>query len=401
MKSLFIHNLSQAMTMADGLSPIENAAILIEDKIIKAIGPSIEIKPLVPADARIIDAGGRCALPGLIDPHTHLVYAGNRAQEFAQRLAGADYLEILKAGGGILSTVQATRAASDEELYLLARERLLEMLSWGVTTVESKSGYGLATEHELRLLRVGKRLSDEGFQIIPTFMGAHAVPPEFKEKRGAYVDLVVNEMLPAARELAVFCDVFMDEGAFTGEETERIFGKALELGYKLKIHADELAPTGGAELAGAWKAVSADHLLHPSDEGLEAMARAGTIAVMLPATSFSLRKPYAPVQRFRSHGLKIAVATDHNPGTSPTLSLPLAAAIGVLAGGLTIDEALLGMTANAAGALGLDDRGVLAPGKRADVPILDAGDPAQMFYQIGKKLAWKVFVGGREMYSAE
>jgi len=401
MKSLFIHNLSQAMTMADGLSPIENAAILIEDKIIKAIGPSIEIKPLVPADARIIDAGGRCALPGLIDPHTHLVYAGNRAQEFAQRLAGADYLEILKAGGGILSTVQATRAASDEELYLLARERLLEMLSWGVTTVESKSGYGLATEHELRLLRVGKRLSDEGFQIIPTFMGAHAVPPEFKEKRGAYVDLVVNEMLPAARELAVFCDVFMDEGAFTGEETERIFGKALELGYKLKIHADELAPTGGAELAGAWKAVSADHLLHPSDEGLEAMARAGTIAVMLPATSFSLRKPYAPVQRFRSHGLKIAVATDHNPGTSPTLSLPLAAAIGVLAGGLTIDEALLGMTANAAGALGLDDRGVLAPGKRADVLILDAGDPAQMFYQIGKKLAWKVFVGGREMYSAE
>jgi len=401
MKSLFIHNLSQAMTMADGLSPIENAAILIEDKIIKAIGPSIEIKPLVPADARIIDAGGRCALPGLIDPHTHLVYAGNRAQEFAQRLAGADYLEILKAGGGILSTVQATRAASDEELYLLARERLLEMLSWGVTTVESKSGYGLATEHELRLLRVGKRLSDEGFQIIPTFMGAHALPHEFKDNREAYVDLIINEMLPAARELAVFCDVFMDEGAFTGEETERIFGKALELGYKLKIHADELAPTGGAELAGAWKAVSADHLLHPSDEGLEAMARAGTIAVMLPATSFSLRKPYAPVQRFRSHGLKIAVATDHNPGTSPTLSLPLAAAIGVLAGGLTIDEALLGMTANAARALGLDDRGVLAPGKRADVLILDAGDPAQMFYQIGKKLAWKVFVGGREMYSAE
>ena len=401
MKSLYIHNLSQAMTMADGLSPIENAAILIEDKIIKAIGPSIEIKPLVPADARIIDAGGRCALPGLIDPHTHLVYAGNRAQEFAQRLAGADYLEILKAGGGILSTVQATRAASDEELYLLARERLLEMLSWGVTTVESKSGYGLATEHELRLLRVGKRLSDEGFQIIPTFMGAHALPHEFKDNREAYVDLIINEMLPAARELAVFCDVFMDEGAFTGEETERIFGKALELGYKLKIHADELAPTGGAELAGAWKAVSADHLLHPSDEGLEAMARAGTIAVMLPATSFSLRKPYAPVQRFRSHGLKIAVATDHNPGTSPTLSLPLAAAIGVLAGGLTIDEALLGMTANAAGALGLDDRGVLAPGKRADVLILDAGDPAQMFYQIGKKLAWKVFVGGREMYSAE
>lgn len=387
--------------MADGLSPIRNAALLIEGELIKAVGHEDEMGPLVPRGADIIDAGGRCALPGLIDPHTHLVYAGNRAQEFVQRLAGADYLEILRSGGGILSTVRATRAASDEELYLLARERLLEMLSWGVTTVESKSGYGLATEHELRLLRVAKRLSDEGWQVVPTFMGAHALPPEFKENRGAYVDLVVNEMLPAARELSVFCDVFMDQGAFSRQETERIFAKALELSYKLKIHADELAPTGGAEVAGAWKAVSADHLLHPSEEGLSAMADAGVVAVMLPATSFTLRKPYAPVQKFRTHGLKIAIATDHNPGTSPTLSLPLAATIGVLAGGLTVEEALLGMTLNAARSLGLKDRGVLAPGKRADLLILDADDPAQMFYQLGRKLTRWVFIRGNQVYSAE
>lgn len=387
--------------MADGLSPIRNAALLIEGELIKAVGHEDEMGPLVPRGADIIDAGGRCALPGLIDPHTHLVYAGNRAQEFVQRLAGADYLEILRSGGGILSTVRATRAASDEELYLLARERLLEMLSWGVTTVESKSGYGLATEHELRLLRVAKRLSDEGWQVVPTFMGAHALPPEFKENRGAYVDLVVNEMLPAARELSVFCDVFMDQGAFSRQETERIFAKALELSYKLKIHADELAPTGGAEVAGAWKAVSADHLLHPSEEGLSAMADAGVVAIMLPATSFTLRKPYAPVQKFRTHGLKIAIATDHNPGTSPTLSLPLAATIGVLAGGLTVEEALLGMTLNAARSLGLKDRGVLAPGKRADLLILDADDPAQMFYQLGRKLTRWVFIRGNQVYSAE
>ncbi len=401
MKPLFIHNLSQVITMADGLSPIPDAAILIEGEIIKAIGPQDEIRPLVQLDSQLIDAGGRCAMPGLIDPHTHLVYAGNRAQEFAQRLAGADYLEILKAGGGILSSVQATRSASEEELYLLARARLMEMLSWGVTTTEAKSGYGLATEHELKLLRVAKMLSDEGWQIVPTFMGAHALPPEFKDKREAYVDLIINEMLPAARELAVFCDVFMDEGAFTAEETDRIFARASELGYRLKIHADELAPTGGAEMAGKWGAVSADHLLHPSDEGLSAMASAGTVAVMLPATSFTLRKPYAPIERFRVHGLVVAIATDHNPGTSPTLSLVLAATIGVLAGGLTIEEALTGMTANAARALGIDDRGVLAPGKRADVLILDADDPAQMFYQIGKRLTWRVFVGGKELYSSE
>ncbi|MGC8893932.1 MAG: imidazolonepropionase [candidate division WOR-3 bacterium] len=397
MKSIFVHNLSQAFTMAKGLSPVKEAAILIEGELIKAIGPEDEIRPLVPPDAELIDAGGRCALPGLIDSHTHLVYAGNRAGEFAQRLGGADYLAILKAGGGILSTVKATRAASDEELYLLARERAAEMLSWGVTTIESKSGYGLATEHEMRLLQVAKRLSHEGFQVVPTFMGAHAIPPEFGENRKAYVDLVVEEMLPAARELAVFCDVFMDQGAFTPDETERIFGKAIELGYKLKIHADELAHTGGAEMAGKWGAVSADHLLHPSDEGLEAMAKSETVAVMLPATSFSLRKPYAPVERFRAAGLRVAIATDHNPGTSPTLSLPLAATIGILAGGLTIEEALLGMTANAARSLGLDDRGVLAPGKRADILVLDVDEPAQIFYQIGRKLSWKVFVGGNEM----
>ena len=401
MRSIFIRNFSKALTMADGLSSIPNAALLIEGDLIRAIGHEDELKPLVPPDAEVIDAGGRCALPGLIDSHTHLVYAGNRASEFAQRLAGADYLEILRSGGGILSTVRATRAASDEELYLLASERLSEMLSWGVTTVEAKSGYGLATEHELRSLRVAKRLSDEDWQIVPTFMGAHAVPPEFSENRKAYVDLLVEEMLPSAREFAVFCDVFMDQGAFTREETERIFARALELGYKLKIHADELAPTGGAEMAGRWGAVSADHLLHPSDGGLSSMAEAGTVAVVLPATSFSLRKPYAPVDRFRAAGLRIAVATDHNPGTSPTLSLPLAATIGVLAGGLSIDEALLGMTANAAGALGLEDRGVLAPGKRADLLILDADDPVQMFYQPGRKLTWKVFVGGRELYSSE
>ncbi|MEO0181582.1 MAG: imidazolonepropionase [candidate division WOR-3 bacterium] len=401
MRSIFIRNLSQALTMTRGLSPVKNAAILVDHEIIKAVGPEDEIRHLVPQGAEVIDAGGRCAMPGLVDPHTHLVYAGNRALEFAQRLSGADYLEILRAGGGILSTVRATRAASDEELYLVAEERLCEMLSWGVTTVEIKSGYGLSVEHELRSLRVAKRLSEEGFQIVPTFLGAHAVPPEFKDNRKAYVDLVVNEMLPAAKEFAAFCDVFMDEGAFSRDETERIFGMASDLGYKLKIHADELAPTGGAEMAGKWRAVSADHLLHPSDEGLRAMAEAGTVAVMLPATSFTLRKPYAPVQRFREHGLRIALATDHNPGTSPTLSLILAATIGVLAGGLTIEEALLGITVNAALALGLEDRGTLAPGKRADLLILDADDPVHMFYHLGRKLTYRVFVGGKEVYSAK
>ena len=398
LKTLYIHNISAAYTMVSGSEVIPRAAVLVKGENIAEIGPEQEVQKHVPSETQSIDAGGRCVLPGLIDPHTHLIYAGERSKEFALRLKGADYLEILKAGGGILSTVEATRKASLQELVDHGRARLERMLSWGVTTVEVKSGYGLNTETEIKILEAAQSLRQEGWQLISTFLGAHAIPPEFKDNRGSYIDLLINEMMPKARPLAEFCDVFMDKGVFTQKETERIFEAAQKLGYKLKIHADELASTGGAEMAGKWGAVSADHLLHPSDNGLKLMALAGTVAVMLPGTSFALRKTYAPVKKFARHGLKIAVATDHNPGTSPILSLPMAATIGVLSGGLSIDQALAGMTVNAAAAIGLNDRGRLARGLKADILIIDGPDPTHMFYRIGENLTWKVIRSGQVVW---
>lgn len=351
-----------------------------------------------PATSRL-DAAGGVLVPGFVDAHTHAVFAGWRADEFGRRLAGATYAEIAAGGGGIVSTMAATRAASEDELADLLLRRLDHALLHGVTTMEIKSGYGLDLESELRQLRAVRRAaSSHPVRLVPTFLGAHAVPPEMRARREEYVRRVAEEILPlvAAEGLARACDVFCDQGAFTIDEGRRILQAARALGLLTKVHADELTSCGGAELAAEMGAVSAEHLLHASDRGLELMARAGTVAVLLPATAFLLREPPALAERFRRAGCPVAVGTDFNPGSSPCESLTLAAAIGCVANGLSADEALLAITLNAAASAGLaSETGSLEPGKAADVVVLDAPTHEHLPYRFGTNLVRHVVRAGR------
>lgn len=380
---------------------VEDGYVAVRDGRIVAVGGSGDLPAsLAGPDTREIDAGGRAVFPGFVDPHTHLVYAGSRAGEFGQRLRGASYLEILAAGRGILSTVAATRAASEEDLAAAARRRLSRMLRNGTTTVEVKSGYGLSPEAELKQLRVVRRLQGSVPQgLVPTFLGAHAVPAEFKGNSSGYVDLVAGEMLPsvAAEGLAAFVDVFCEEGVFDLAESRRILTRARELGLGLKLHADELAPFGGAELAAELGAVSADHLLHASEAGLRALAQASTVAVLLPGTAFFLRGGrYAPARRMVDLRLPVALATDHNPGTCTLESMALVMGLACLEMGLTPAEALTAATINAAHALGRQEEvGSLEAGKRADLLLLDGEGPADVVYRFGTNLVTTVVAGGR------
>jgi imidazolonepropionase len=377
---------------------IEDGAIAIEGEAIVFAGPAAHAPPA----ERTIDLGGRLVTPGLIDPHTHLVYGGNRAREWEQRLLGADYAAIARAGGGILSTVRATRAAGYERLLQAAHARLALLCAAGVTTVEIKSGYGLDLETEVRLLRIARELG----RLLPvdvrtTFLGAHTVPPEFLADPDAYVETICAQMLPAvaAEGLADAVDAFCETIAFSVAQTERVFARAADLGLPVKLHADQLSDGGGAALAARCGALSADHLEFTGPAGVAALARAGTVAVILPGAFYFLRERRPPpLAALRAAGVPIALATDCNPGTSPLTSPLLAMNFACTLLGLSPEEALRGMTSVAAQALGLGDQcGRLAPGLLADLAIWDVEHPAELAYGLGGNPCHAVYKRGRRV----
>ena len=404
------------LTAADAGGPDAPSAPVVaawEGRIL-AVGPRADLENVIESEgyplgrfARL-DARGGTVTPGLVDPHTHLLFAGSREDELELRQRGAGYMEILAAGGGILSTVAATRAASAETLAAHGRRWLDEMLAHGTTTIEAKSGYGLELATELRLLEVVHELGKAGpIEIVPTFLGAHAVPPEYRlrpDGTEAYVRSVIDEQLPgvAAQGRARFCDVFCEEGAFTADQSRRILLAASGFGLLPRLHADELVPSGGAELAAEIGATSADHLAAPSDRGITAMAEAAAdgrpvVATLLPATTWFLMKDHhAPARRFIERGIPVAIGTDFNPGTSPTASMPLAMTIACLSLGLTPDEALVAGTINAAHAVGLaDEIGSLEGGKAADFVIWNVPTSRQIPYWPAADLVRTVVKRGR------
>mgnify|MGYP004467248307 FL=1 len=369
---------------------LNNAWVLAEDGIITAVGQG---EPPCGAE-QIIDGAGRLATPGLADAHTHLIFGGWRQDELADKLHGVPYLDILARGGGILSTVRATRAATEAELLEKGRRALLEMQRFGVTACEAKSGYGLETETELRQLRVIRQLGQEcAMDLAPTLLGAHALPPEYQADREGYLRLLCEEMIPraAAEGLARFCDVFCEEGVFTVEEARRILLAGKAHGLLPKLHADEIHPIGGSQLAGELGAVSAEHLIVCPEEGMERMARSGVIACLLPCTSLYLGASFAPARRLVEKGVAIAIATDFNPGSCPCLNLQLAMSLGCLYYRLTPEEVLTAVTLNGAAAMGLAGRlGSVEPGKQCDLALWDAPDLNYLCYRMGSNLCTSV-----------
>jgi len=383
---LLIRRARLATMVGEGYGAQDDAALAVLDGHIAWVGRDCDLPPGAVA-AEEYSAEGRWVTPGLIDCHTHLVYAGNRAGEFEQRLNGATYADIAKAGGGIVSTVKATRAATEEELFAQAARRLRALLAEGVTTVEIKSGYGLDAENEAKMLRVARRLGREHrVDVRTTFLGAHALPPEFAGRPDAYIDAICDEMLPAiaAAGLADAVDAFCDNIGFTPAQTRRVFAAARAHGLPVKLHAEQLSDQGGAQLAAEFGALSCDHLEYVSAAGIAAMAQAATVAVLLPGAFYFLRETRVPpVDLMRRHGVAMAVGTDCNPGSSPITSLLACLNMACTLFRLTPSEALAGVTRQAARALGLADRGVLATGKRADLALWDIGHPAELAYHLG------------------
>ena len=380
---------------------ITDGAVAAADGVIVAVGPAAQVLEEVELtpDGVFFDVGGRVVLPGFIDAHTHLVHAGSRLDEFEQRLAGATYQQIAASGGGILSTMRATRAASEEDLMALGRVRLDRMLRMGTTTIEAKSGYGLRTEDEVKCLRAMHRLgAAHEVDIVTTFLGAHVVPPEFAGDADGYVGRIVEEMIPAVvdEDLAEFCDVFCDEGAFTVAQARTVLEAGADAGLGPKIHADELTDCGGALLAAEVGAVSADHLEYASDDGLRAMGEAGTLAVLLPCTALFLGLPYARARRMIELGVPVALATDFNPGTSPTHAMPMAVALACIGMRLLPGEAITAATINAAHAIGMaEEVGSLEPGKAADLVVLDVPDFREIATAFGTNPIYAVVKRGR------
>lgn len=411
--SLLIEHAAELVTVAGPPGPrrgeaqselgvVQDGAVAVgADGRIVAAGATAEVRAAVALapNARVIDATGRTVLPGLVDPHTHAVFAGDRVGEFIRRLEGADYLEILAGGGGILSTVAATRAASQADLEERGRVHLLEMLRHGTTSVEIKSGYGLTVEDELKILRAVRALGKStSLTVVGTFLGAHATPPEFRGRPDAYLDLVVQEMMPriAVEGLARFCDAFCEQGVFSVGQSRRVLEAGLASGLLPKLHAEQKSPSGGARLAAELRATSADHLEHATEGDIAALAGAGTVAVLLPGAALMLMEAAdAPSRRLIDAGVPVAIATDFNPGTSPILSMPLIIGLACLRRLLSPAEALVAATINAAYAMGLGDEvGSLEPGKQADLVILDAPSHAHMAYWFGRNLVDTVVKNG-------
>ena len=368
---------------------VEKGGIIIEDGIIRWVGPESEM-PEPEGHVRdevYMDALGRAVLPGVVDSHTHLVFGGYRPEEFGWRLKGDTYMSIMERGGGIQSTVNATRAASAEELREKAEWYLDEMSAMGVTTVEAKSGYGLDTETEERMLRVIKELAEDPerkVDVVSTFLGAHAVPKEYKGRTAEYVDLIIKEMLPRFRDMAEFCDIFTEKNVFELEDSRRLLEAAREAGYKLKMHADEIVSLGGAELAADLRAVSADHLLHVSDEGIRRMAESGTVATLLPLTAFALKEEFAPARKFIDAGCAVALATDLNPGSCFSGSIPLTIALACIYMKMSVEETLTALTLNGAAAIDRAARiGSIEAGKQGDVVILHFDTLDALPYYVG------------------
>jgi imidazolonepropionase len=373
--------------------PILGAAVKIDEGVVTFAGPEADAPEQ--GQATMIRCEGRAVVPGFVDAHTHLVFAGDRADEFARRLQGVSYSEIAASGGGIASTVNATRAASDDDLYQAAAARMRRMIASGTTTVEVKSGYGLDPDTEPRLLRVARRLGEEmPVTVKTTFLGAHAVPPEYREDRGGYIDLVIEEMLPVAAALADYCDVFVEEGAFTVEEARRIFLAAAGHGLRARVHAEQLTRSGGAALAAEIGAASADHLDRVTVEDARSLAEAGVVAVLVPGASYSLRSAQAPGPMLIENGVEVALATDCNPGTSYFESMGPVISLAVVQMGLTVDQALFAATRGGAISLGLDDHGLIAPGGVGDLVILDAGSPSHIPYRPATNLVWRTIKRG-------
>lgn len=377
---------------------IENAYIAVKNGKILAIGVGDEFGNLCGDDTKIHDAEGLLVTPGLIDSHTHLIHGGSRENEFSMKLNGVPYIEILNNGGGILSTVKATKEASEEALYKKAKKSLDRMLEFGVTTVEEKSGYGLELNTEIKQLEVARALDkNHPVDLVHTFLGAHAVPEEYKENHKAYIDILVDVMMPKIKDmgLAEFCDVFCEEGVFTIEESEYILQKAKEIGYKLKIHADEIESLGGAGLAAKLGCVSADHLMAASDEGIKMMAENNVVANILPATSFNLNKNYADCRKMIDMGAIVSLSSDYNPGSCPSENLQLVMQLGCLHLKMTPNEVLTAVTINAAYAIDRADKiGSIEVGKNADFVVFDARNVEYLMYHFGINHTKKVYKNG-------
>src|SRR3989441_5485297 len=415
--SMVIRNIGQLVTIAQqpipgassALQVISDAALAVHDGIIAWIGPDDDAEPMFHHDTSspqdgitIVDAQQAVVTPGLVDSHTHLVFAGDRAEEFYLRRSGVSYAELLAQGRGILTTVNATRRASTDILMELAKARLDIVRRYGTTTVEVKTGYGLDKVTEETCLRIINNLNvleetsphqHSQVRVVPTFLGAHTVPPEYQGRSDEYVTLIVEEMLPSFVGLARFCDVFCEREAFTVEQCWRILSRAKELGYQLKLHADQLSPSGGARLAAELGAVSADHLDYASDADLDALRDAGVVATLLPGCAYTLRSPYPSARRFLEHGLHVALATDFNPGTSYCENMQMMLGLAMSAMGMTLEEALIAATINGARALQLQDEiGSIEVGKRCELALWSITDYHEIGYHFGVNLVHSVLV---------
>lgn len=402
---LILYDIGQLITSRElegnHIEILENGYLAIQGDKIIGVGTGEVPTSFIHFDTKFVRVGKKVVSPGLIDSHTHLVHGGSREHEFAMKIAGVPYLEILAAGGGILSTLKATREASLQDLVEKTKKSLRYMLELGVTTVEAKSGYGLSLEQEIKQLEATKILNQvQPVSLVSTFMAAHATPPEFKGRTGEYVEEVIR-MLPEIkkRDLAEFCDIFCEEGVFSVEESRKILGKAKELGFKLKIHADEVVSLGGVELAGELQAVTAEHLMVITDSGIKALAKNHVVADLLPATSFNLRHEYAPARKILDAGVQVALSTDYNPGSCPSENLQFVMQLGAAHLRMSIEEVFKAVTINGAKAVCREHKiGSLEVGKQADIVVFDVPNAEYMLYHFGVNHTDSVYKAGKLVY---